>query len=270
MRVFGMGTLASMANRERYVRFTSALYGVYSTMERELDECCEEVKKQQGGERVGNHTSTSAVASFWSKHSTTLRRAYHLKKDVVDACRLMDTSSQRRSCGQLPELDKDDDSIYSPATIDYMNAIREAGRNDREKGTGRLLGHAYTRYLADLMGGSVLGTPTRVALRLDEGMPTQYSFIFPAASVSVDHNSDVAMSRKEYVECIYSDLNEAGKILEEKKGDRGADNGVLLEEVVSEAREAFRHNVNVYAEEPIVFDSIVGLKNIVTGWAMQK
>eukprot|EP00546_Thalassionema_frauenfeldii_P000636 CAMPEP_0178935510 /NCGR_PEP_ID=MMETSP0786-20121207/24595_1 /TAXON_ID=186022 /ORGANISM="Thalassionema frauenfeldii, Strain CCMP 1798" /LENGTH=333 /DNA_ID=CAMNT_0020613685 /DNA_START=67 /DNA_END=1069 /DNA_ORIENTATION=+ len=284
MRVFGMGTLASIASRERYVRFTSSLYGIYSTMEQEkmleAAEARNTDSNQQEGKQAGNFLSASPVASFWNKHSTTLRRASYLKKDVMDVCKMMKTSEI--SIDRQPMLGTDD-AIYSPATIDYINAIREAGEEDRRQGTGRLLGHAYTRYLADLMGGSVLGTPTRMALRLDEDMPTQYSFNFPASSSvfaeSTNSNNDggdqnnnnhgIPMSRKEYVESIYNDLNEAGKLLE-KIGDHNADNGSLLEDVVSEAREAFRHNVNVYAEEPIIFDSVVGLKNIATGWVLHK
>merc|ERR1712032_1202481 len=37
MKAFGLGTLASMANRERYQRFTESMYHAYSAMERELD-----------------------------------------------------------------------------------------------------------------------------------------------------------------------------------------------------------------------------------------
>ena len=39
MRVFGLGTAASMASVEKYARFTAAMLAVYKTMEEELDDC---------------------------------------------------------------------------------------------------------------------------------------------------------------------------------------------------------------------------------------
>jgi len=236
MKVFAMGTLSSMANKERYARFTKALYGVYSTMEDEMDKCCAEVptsandvdNNAEGIEKIANQNSP--VVYFWSRHSEILRRSELLRKDILAVTKKDDLC---------------DESSYSHATLEYMKAIREAGDQDRQNGTGRLLGHAYTRYLADLMGGSVLGTPTRLALRLEEGTPEQYSFSFPR-------------DRKAYVETIYNDLNESGKIIQ--------DDDALLEEIVEEARAAFRHNIEVYGEEPIVVDSARGIQNIISGY----
>jgi hypothetical protein len=37
MRVFGLGTAASLADRERYARFTASMHAVYSAMEHRLD-----------------------------------------------------------------------------------------------------------------------------------------------------------------------------------------------------------------------------------------
>merc|ERR1740136_52321 len=78
MRVFGMGTLASMASKERYLRFTHAMYGIYSTMEDQLDLCCPSINPTP-------HASTSTstppippphpVAHFWTRHSKILRPA---------------------------------------------------------------------------------------------------------------------------------------------------------------------------------------------------
>lgn len=239
MRVFGMGTLASMANKDRYVRFTTSLYGIYSTMEDEMDKCCVQLTSN-GSDSAGvppshEHAAeqNSPVAHFWNRHSEILRRADLLLRDV----------------STLTGDDLGIDSSYSQPTLDYMNAIREAGDEDRRNGTGRLLGHAYTRYLADLMGGQVLGTPTRLALRMEEGMPHQYSFSFPT-------------DRKSYVENIYNDFNESGKIMN--------DDDVMLEGVVEEARAAFRHNIEVYGEEPIMLDSLLGLKNIVSGYCFHR
>lgn len=215
MKVFGMGTLASMASRDRYMRFTHSMYGVYSTMEDELDRCC----VIPNDDNENGTESTNVVAHFWNKHSEILRRSDKLKGDMLDL-------SPRDT---VP-------SEYSVATDEYRNAIRAAGTKDREDGGGRLLGHAYTRYLADLMGGQVLGTPTRLALGLEVGAPRQYSFTFP-------------VDRKKYVEDVYYDLNGAGGLMD---GD-----GAQIEDAVAEARAAFGYNVKVYSEEPFVIDSVL-------------
>merc|ERR1719469_854315 len=67
MKVFGLGSLASMANEDRYLRFTKSMYGVYSTMENEMDKC-------------SVHSGTP-VAYFWKRHSEILRRADLLRGD---------------------------------------------------------------------------------------------------------------------------------------------------------------------------------------------
>merc|ERR1740117_2190952 len=70
MKVFGMGTLASMASRERYLRFTHAMYGVYSTMEEELDRCSVELPPTLMNSN-DHHASANniAIAHFWNRHS---------------------------------------------------------------------------------------------------------------------------------------------------------------------------------------------------------
>merc|ERR1740117_2014002 len=71
MKVFGMGTLASMASRERYLRFTHAMYGVYSTMEEELDRCSIKLPPTPNS---NDHASAKniAIAHFWNRHSEIL------------------------------------------------------------------------------------------------------------------------------------------------------------------------------------------------------
>merc|ERR1740133_556970 len=85
MKVFGMGTLASMASRERYLRFTHAMYGVYSTMEEELDRCSVELPTPPTP-NSNDHASANniAIAHFWNRHSEILRRADKLKSDILD------------------------------------------------------------------------------------------------------------------------------------------------------------------------------------------
>ena len=254
MKVFGLGTLSSMSSIDRYARFTHSMYGIYSTMERELDKTSN-IKEE--GKEISS-SSSPAVKHFWNQHESILRRSEKLRKDL-------------QSIGK-----NDIDQItYSPETLRYIHTIQEAGKSDRETGGARLLGHAYTRYLADLMGGQVLGTPTRMALALQPGTPMQYSFDFIEQGFG---------NRKEYVDQIYHDFNTSGRILCNKEGmsstsnveemeNESSDNNesnATLEEVVEEARVAFRHNIEVYSEEPIYKDSLVGMKNIVCGWVMRR
>ena len=61
MKVFGVGTVASMASVERYRRFTTSMHAVYSSMEEEMD-------------RAGPHAAP-LVHAVWTEHGDVLRRA---------------------------------------------------------------------------------------------------------------------------------------------------------------------------------------------------
>merc|ERR1740130_2310759 len=106
MKVFGLGTLASMASRERYLRFTHAMYGVYSAMEEELDRCS--VVELPPTPNSNDHASANniAIAHFWNRHSEILRRADKLKSDILDISPQQDTVSSLSS-------------EYTPATEEY-------------------------------------------------------------------------------------------------------------------------------------------------------
>jgi len=108
-----------------------------------------------------------------------------------------------------------------------------------------LISHFYTRYLADLFGGSMLGFPTRAALNLPADAPRFYRF--PAS---------VEERRSEYIEHVYASINAEGKRLDEHT------RGLLVEE----ARAAFAHNAAVYAERPYFYlGAAAGGANIVKG-----
>lgn len=216
MRVFGLGTLASMAGRARYARFTGSMRAVYAAMEEELDKSTAAL------------AGPPAVRAVWARHGPTLRRAPALEADLADLA---------TTGGADP----------SPATERYVAGIRAAGAKDREAGGARLLGHLYCRYFADLFGGQMLGTPTRLALSLPAGTPRHYSFSLPPAG------------RRAYIEEVYRSINEAGEMLAPD----------AFSETVEEALRAFEYNVDVYREEPMLLDAARGVANVCAGYAVR-
>lgn len=177
MKTFGLGTLASMASRERYARFTGTMYAVYRTMEEELD---------------ASAAVSKPVATVWDPYGSVLRRSERLHADWLDV---------HVSSSSVSPSDLTNESIWSPATTAYVRSIRKAGQYDREHSGGRLLGHLYCRYFADFFGGSVLATPYRVALGLPDATPRHYEFDFNAQASGGN--------RRALVEGVYSSINEA-------------------------------------------------------------
>lgn len=209
MKVFGLGTAASLASRERYARFTGAMHVIYSTMEARLDA-----------------SSSPPNRLVWDRHGDHLRRASALAAD------LSEVGGKTHS---------------SPATRAYVAAIEAAAKADEEGGGGRLLGHVYCRYFADLFGGQALAAPTRLALSLAPSSPRHYDF-----------GTFVAGRRGEAISSLYVALNEAGEVL-------GHD--TARTEVVREAYRAFALNVAVYREDGrLGVDSIRGVANVISGW----
>lgn len=192
MKIFGTGTLRALATRNALLEFFQAHLFFYKTMEEELDK------------------STGRTAILWNKFSKDLRRASLLQDDVNELSNLVGSST----------------TSLTPATLSYVTRLREVGQIERETGTPLLLGHFYTRYLADLFGGSMIGYPTKLALSL-ESIPKFYT-----------HSSTISMNRRDYVESIYENLNDAGKDL----------SSTQLEAIVKEAETAFKLNAEVYKE----------------------
>jgi heme oxygenase len=189
MKTFGLGTLASMASKERYARFTGSMYAIYRTMEEELD---------------ASAAVSKPVATVWNPYGFVLRRSERLHKDWLDV-----------SSSSVSPQDLTKESLWSPATRAYVRSIREAGQYDRENSGARLLGHLYCRYFADLFGGQVLATPYRVALSLPADTPRHYEFDFSV------HGS--GGNRRALVEGLYSSINEAAKHLTMDQEDQVAE-----------------------------------------------
>ena len=219
MRTFGLGTASSLASRERYLRFTTSMHHVYDTMEQELDA-----------------SVSPPVQAVWRPFGDDLRRAPNLAADLDDAA----------ADGTPPK------HTASPMTAEYMRTIREAAASDNSDGGGRLLGHLYCRYFADLFGGQALGTPTKLALGL-RSSPSHYDFSALIARYG-GH-------RRDAIESIYEHLNAAGDMLDEAQRTR----------VVDETRIAFAKNVGVYAEEGRLWtDGARGISNVLVGWARNR
>jgi len=149
---------------------------------------------------------------WWSRFSDTLRRAPALARDV-DA---------------LVALGVQPLGAASSAAAAYAARICEAAAMEAGGAPPLLLGHAYTRYLADLFGGSMIGWPTALALGLRET---------PAFYV---HAPEIGLRRAAFVESVYEALNDAGEGLD----------AVATRAVVDEAALAFRLNAALYREGP--------------------
>jgi len=217
MKTFGLGTAASLATVERYARFTAAMHHVYGTMERSFD------------------ASTSpVVVPLWQRFGDSLRREPSLALDLADVSSSATLHSR------------------TPATAAYCAAIEDAAARDNADGGGRLIGHLYCRYFADLFGGQALAAPTRYALApaVRPGTPRHYDF------------GDFGARRAESVEALYQAFNTAGAAL----GSQAAQ-----DEVVTEANRAFAHNIAVYSEEGALWSGAAhGVANMVRGFVRAK
>ena len=145
MKVFGLGTLASLSSRERYSRFTASMHAVYSAMEGRLDA-----------------SKSAPTQRLWSRFGQQLRRAEALASDLDEA---IGAESAARVA-------------VTPATASYVAAIGSAADDDDANDGARLVGHLYCRYFADLFGGQALAAPTRLALGLGPNSPRHYTFDF--------------------------------------------------------------------------------------------
>lgn len=113
MKVFGLGTAASMASRPRYARFTHSMHAIYQAMEHGLDS-----------------TDSEPVRHVWKQFGAPLRRSAALAADLEEV---------------FPNFPGAPPSI---ATRAYVEAIGDAARADSQGGGARLLGHFYCRYFA--------------------------------------------------------------------------------------------------------------------------
>ena len=218
MKTFGLGTAASLATVDRYARFTASMHHVYGTMEKSFD------------------ASTSpVVVPLWQRFGDSLRREPSLALDLADVSSASDALRTR-----------------TPATEAYCAAIEDAAAKDNADGGGRLIGHLYCRYFADLFGGQMLAAPTRYALApaVLPNTPRHYDF------------GEFGANRATSVEELYQAFNVAGDAL-------GSD--AARKEVVDEAMRAFDYNIEVYSEEGQLWSGAAhGVANMVGGFVRAK
>jgi len=200
LRVFGAGTLRALATRRALYQFLQGHRVFYEALEQELD--------------LAAYGSPSA--NVWCKFRDVLKRAPRLRHDVVVLAGKLGIEANQ--------------ALVAPpsmAAAAYASRIKEAGLVEANGGPPLLLGHFYTRYFADLFGGSMLGWPTKLALALEE-QPHFY----------VHTSQELAQNRKAYIEAVYTALNEAGHSLSYSQEQK----------VVNEAMVAFRLNADLYKE----------------------
>ena len=183
-------------------------------------------------ERSLDASASPVTQLIWQRFGDALRREPSLALDLADV-----------TTQALP---------VTPATRAYCAAIEAAAAADDTDGGGRMIGHVYCRYFADLFGGQALAGPTRYALApaVLPGTPRHYEF------------GAFGANRRESIEGLYAAFNEAGDAL----GSEAA-----LQAVVDETNAAFRSNVALYTEEGQLWSGAArGVGNMVGGFARAK
>jgi heme oxygenase len=191
MGVFGTGTLCALTSKRELLTFLRAHHAFYAAMEQHLD------------------AAQTRSGDVWRLFANDLRRAPALQKDILSLGGSMQPA------------------YSSEGTRAYESRLLYAATEEAQPSAPPLLlGHLYTRYLADLFGGSMLGAPARFAL----GLPNTPHFY--------QHSDAVSCDRRAYIERLYEALNVAGSGL----------NDASIKAVVDEATLAFRLNGSVYRE----------------------
>lgn len=221
MKVFGIGFLRSVSNKQHQAHILASLLAPYAVMEASLDKTIE------------NGTNTK-IKRFWKKIGKDVEKAWALKHDVASL-----------GGNDLPLT----------AAARYVSTIQKAAsnryKNDPSSEGDLLLAHMYVRYLADLFGGSMLGKPTELALGLQINSLKFYSPNKGPHEEMIKHN------KIQFVEIFYNELNKCG---EEMTADR-------REEIVEEAKNAFKLNADIYTErEALLAGALKGGLSLIHGY----
>lgn len=176
-------------------------------------------------ERRFDESTTGGISKVWPLFEKDLRRRDRLSADLEAVADVAPAGAP------------------SAATQAYVRAINAATPD-------ALVGHFYTRYFADLFGGSMLGTPTQLALDLPSCAAYQFG-------------PEVMGDRQAVVERAYEAINAVGDELSPE----------ARQQVVDEARAAFAHNANIIKERgalSIGTGAVVGAVNLVAGYGRRR
>ena len=201
-----MGLASSMANRDQFSAVTGKLFHVYSKLEKSLDE-----------------SESPAVRTVWDNHGDQLRRADRLAADLKDL-------------GAWPPAEP------TFETHCYLLCLREDAETDKQTGSARLVGHAYTRYASDLFSEAMLSELYCRALGLAPGSPKRFSF---------DLGS---------LEPLYATLDRAGELA-------GTDEARFA--ILDAAERASRCNLHLHEEggpATLGLNSARGLRRVLFGY----
>ncbi|KAJ1418809.1 hypothetical protein B484DRAFT_453583 [Ochromonadaceae sp. CCMP2298] len=215
MKVFGIGAVAEFASRESYRHFHSQRFHFYAAMERKFDQ---EVREAASSTHRG-------IALVWPHFSADLRQKPSLLEDLAQ----VGVPSE----AHMPPA--------TPATAAYILSIEQASPE-------ALIGHFYCRYFADLFGGSMLGSPTALALAL----PPPRFYSFPAVK-----------QRGAYIESIYERINAAGDLMDP----------ALQQQVALATEAAFAHNAEVIKEIGMLrisLRAVQGLANVSSAYVKKR
>jgi len=148
---------------QEYVRYLTILWVVYQELERQLDEVARVYVSAKGGEQDG---SVDALVDIWSDakgKGTMLRRSPGLASDIqyyLDYLSIPSPSPPPHPSIPFPTPPFIASILtHPPADLSaFTSHLLNTGTSSHP---GKLLAHAYVRYLGDLSGGQLVASKIR-------------------------------------------------------------------------------------------------------------
>jgi heme oxygenase len=250
MKVFGVGAVAELASRESYRHFASQRFHFYNAMETQFDKAVllQEASAASASASAAPSAPSGTPASSTSHaHASSPKPTYayrgialvwpHFSADLRQRPALLEDLAHVgvQSLADMPPP--------TPATAAYIASIQQASSE-------ALIGHFYCRYFADLFGGSMLGTPTALALAL----PSPLFYSFPPA---------VEQQRGAYIESVYERINTAGELMDP----------AMQEQVIFATEAAFAHNADIIKEVGmlrVAVRAVLGITNVSSAYVKNR